>query len=165
MELSNVAHEDGITFRFAGRDDVPAIVALLADDVLGKTREVAGNQELDRYLQAFDDMAAQGGNQYLLAINEPGDIVGCVQITIIPGLSRSGNKRAQLEGVRVAGTARGLNIGTRMIREAHAIAANEGCGLVQLTTDRQRDDALRFYEELGYQNSHNGMKLNLDERQ
>ena len=151
--------KDTVHFRFAERADVAAVVALLADDELGAGREQTGAGALAKYLAAFDDMTAQGDNRYLLAQNAEGEILGCVQITLITGLSRAGAKRAQLEGVRVAGTARGLGIGGRLLGEAHAIAAREGCTLVQLTTDRRRDEALRFYEQLGYDNSHHGLKL------
>lgn len=145
-----------IIIRLASRDDVPAIVALLADDRLGQTREDAGN--LGPYLKAFDDMAAQGGNIALVA--EIGDaVVGCLQLTIIPGLARGGMKRGQIEGVRIAAGQRGRKLGERLIAEAIARARAAGCGLVQLTTDRSRPDAHRFYERLGFAASHLGMKL------
>lgn len=149
-----------IRFRQARRDDVPAIAALLADDVLGTERE---SPDENAYLKAFGDMQAQGGNQYLVAVDSDGDgnILGCAQLVIIPGLSRTGMKRALVEGVRVAAAARGQGIGKRLMAEIHAIAAAEGCGLVQLTTDRARDAALGFYQRLGYVHSHHGMKLAL----
>jgi len=134
-------------------------VALLADDAIGATRETNHVTGMDGYLKAFDAMMAQGGNNYLLAVGSSDDLLGCVQITILPGLSRSGTNRAQLEGVRVASTARGEGVGRLLFAEAHRIARREGCGLVQLTTDKARDDAYRFYESLGYVNSHHGMKL------
>lgn len=148
-------------FRFAERRDVPEIVAMLSDDVLGASRENSDDGTIDLYLNAFDDMMAQGRNNYLLAIGGEGAILGCLQITIIPGLSRSGAKRAQVEGVRVASSARGRGVGHALFHEAHDIARREGCALVQLTTDKRRDDALRFYEALGYVNSHHGMKLEI----
>ncbi len=151
--------DPSVRFRFAGPDDVAAIVALLADDALGQGREVDQDQAV--YLKAFGEMETQSQNKYLLAVDQNDDIQGCVQISVIAGLSRSGMKRAQLEGIRVADAARGQGIGRQLMSEAHAIAKNWGCGLVQLTTDRARRDALRFYENLGYRKSHHGMKLTL----
>jgi ribosomal protein S18 acetylase RimI-like enzyme len=149
---------DDITIRSARRDDVPAIIALLADDPLGRTREDTGDP--DTYLRAFDDMAAQGGNIALVA-EQAGEIIGCLQLTMIPGLSRRGVKRGQIEGVRVSAACRGLGIGERLIRHAIDIARAEGCGLVQLTSDVSRPDAHRFYERLGFVASHAGFKLAL----
>jgi ribosomal protein S18 acetylase RimI-like enzyme len=149
---------DDITIRPAARDDVPAIVALLADDPLGRTREDTGDP--DTYLRAFDDMAAQGGNIALVA-ERAGEIVGCLQLTIIPGLSRRGMKRGQIEGVRVGVACRGLGIGERLIRHAVDLAGAEGCGLMQLTSDISRPEAHRFYERLGFVPSHAGFKLTL----
>jgi ribosomal protein S18 acetylase RimI-like enzyme len=154
---------DDITIRPSRRDDVPAIVALLADDPLGRTREDTG--DLARYLRAFDEMTAQGGNIALVAERRgPGaeEIIGCLQLTMIPGLSRRGIKRGQIEGVRVSAACRGLGIGERLIRHAIDIARTEGCGLVQLTSDVSRPDAHRFYERLGFVASHTGFKLTLD---
>ena len=148
-------------FRFAEREDIPAIVALLADDELGASREKAGPGDEGPYLKAFEQMAAQGFNKYLLAVDEQGARLGCLQITLISGLSRAGMTRAQLEGVRVAKSVRGQGVGQQLFAEAHDIARREGCGLVQLTTDRMRADALQFYETMGYENTHNGMKLKL----
>ncbi len=147
-----------VQFRFALRDDVPTVVSLLVDDVLGAGRESADESGMEVYFKAFDEMESQGGNHYLLAVDLDDSILGCLQITVLPGLSRSGMKRAQIEGVRVARTARGLGIGSKLMNKAHAIAQENDCGLVQLTTDRAREDALRFYEALGYENSHHGLK-------
>jgi ribosomal protein S18 acetylase RimI-like enzyme len=149
---------DDITLRAATRDDVPAIIALLADDPLGRTREDTGDPEI--YLRAFDDMEAQGGNTALVA-ERAGTVIGCLQLTMIPGLSRRGMKRGQIEGVRVSAACRGLGIGERLIRHAMDIARAEGCGLVQFTSDVSRPDAHRFYERLGFVASHAGFKLTL----
>ena len=145
------------TFREAREEDLVAIVALLADDGLGRRRERPGDPA---YADAFRRMAAQPGNVCLVA-EEGHEILGCLQLTIIHGLSRTGMSRAQIEGVRVAALRRGTGLGRRMIEEAVARARAAGCGLVQLTTDRQREDAHRFYEELGFVASHLGMKLEL----
>ena len=148
-----------ITIRKAFADDVPAIAALLADDPLGATREDAG--DLAAYRQAFAAMAAQGGNLMLVA-EQAGRVIGCLQLTIIPGLSRRGVTRGLIEGVRVAAESRGLRIGERLIGHAIDLARQAGCGLVQLTSDNSRGDAHRFYERLGFVASHVGFKLALD---
>ena len=154
-------NNDDMRFRFAERSDVPSIITLLADDPIGASREQANGPDMSVYFDAFEEMTAQGGNAYLLAIERDDTIVGCVQITLIPGLSRSGTKRAQLEGIRVAESARGQGVGRRMMEEAHEIARQQGCGLVQLTSDQARTDALRFYTSMGYVNSHCGLKCAL----
>jgi ribosomal protein S18 acetylase RimI-like enzyme len=152
---------DAITIRPARRDDVPAIVGLLADDPLGRERETAGDPLPAAYWQAFDDIAAQGGNVVLVA-ERAGAVVGCLQLTVIPGLSRRGMRRGLIEAVRVGAASRGLGLGERLVRHAIEIARDAGCGLVQLTTDKSRGDAHRFYERLGFVASHLGMKLALD---
>lgn len=146
-----------LTIREATCADVPAISALLADDGLGRGRERPGDPA---YLDAFDRMSAQPGNACLVA-EEGGTVVGCLQVTVIHGLSRLGMSRAQIEGVRIAASHRGRGIGERLIEAAIARARADGCGLVQLTTDLAREDALRFYERLGFIASHRGMKLPL----
>jgi ribosomal protein S18 acetylase RimI-like enzyme len=140
--------------REATASDVEAVVALLADDVLGQAREAPGDPA---YARAFAAMAAQAGNVLLVA-EEQGALVGCLQLTLIPGLSRRGMTRAQIEGVRVAAAARGRRVGERLVEAALARAREAGCGLAQLTTDLQRGDARRFYERLGFEATHLGMK-------
>lgn len=133
---------------------------MLADDGLGKGREKPADPLHPAYCDAFDRMAAQPGNYYLLAEID-GKIAGCLQITVIHGLSRTGMSRGQIEGVRVAASRRGQGVGEALFREAIVRARAAGCGLVQLTTDKARSDALRFYERLGFTASHEGMKLDL----
>jgi ribosomal protein S18 acetylase RimI-like enzyme len=147
-----------ITIRTATREDIPPVVALLADDPLGASREDANN--LAPYQQAFEAVAAQGGN-YLLIAERDNMVVGCLQLTIIPGLSRRGMTRGLIEGVRVRAACRGLRIGEQLIRHAIELSREAGCGLVQLTTDKSRTDAHRFYQRLGFVASHEGMKLAL----
>jgi ribosomal protein S18 acetylase RimI-like enzyme len=149
------------TIRPARRAEVPVVVALLADDPLGRSREAVGDPLPDAYWRAFDDIAAQNGNALLVA-ERAGTVVACLQLTIIPGLSRRGVKRGQIEAVRVSAACRGLGIGERLVRHAIEIARGEGCGLVQLTSDNTRPDAHRFYERLGFVSTHVGMKLALD---
>jgi GNAT superfamily N-acetyltransferase len=143
--------------REARREDVPEIVALLADDAIGAGREGPAD---DAYYAAFELIAADQRNQLLVA--EADDrIVGTLQLTIIPGLSRHGMLRAQIEGVRVRADQRGQGLGRRMIEWAIEVARGQGCGLVQLTSDKRRPDAVRFYESLGFTGSHEGLKLPL----
>ena len=140
--------------REAVEADIDPIARLLADDGLGRGREAPGDAA---YARAFAAMSAQPGNTYLLA-EIAGAVVGCLQLTIIHGLSRLGASRAQIEGVRVDAGHRGHGIGEKLFEAAFQRAAAAGCTLVQLTTDRQRTDALRFYERLGFEASHWGMK-------
>jgi len=149
--------EAEVTFRTARESDLGAIVRLLADDPLGASREQAGDPLPAAYRTAFAAMQAQPGNELLLATRQD-EIVGCLQLTIIAGLSRLGAARGQIEGVRVASTHRGAGIGEALVREAVARAERAGCALVQLTTDVTRADAQRFYERLGFVPSHIGMK-------
>lgn len=145
-------------FRKANEKDVHAIVRLLADDELGATREKFEEPLPSVYYDAFQAIESQNGNQIIVAVEED-HIIGCLQLTIIPGLARKGMKRAQIEGVRVDRNYRGKSIGEKLFKEAISIAKSEKCGLVQLTTDKQRQDAHRFYDKLGFSSSHEGMKL------
>ena len=144
----------GPVFREAAREDVPAVVALLADDILGRDRE---RGEADAYLTAFDRMRQEAANRIVLA-EQAGEIAGCYQITFISGLSLSAARRAQIEGLRVAASHRGRGLGEAMIRDAEARARAAGCALMQFTTNRTRADAHRFYERLGFTPSHIGYK-------
>lgn len=149
-----------VAIRPAREADLPAIVAMLADDPLGAQREDNRDPLPQPYYDAFRDIAAQRGNLVLVAELD-GQIVGCLQFTAIPGLTRRGMKRGQIEGVRIASGWRGRGIGEQLVRQAIALAREQGCGLVQLTTDNTRPDAHRFYEGLGFVASHVGMKLML----
>jgi GNAT superfamily N-acetyltransferase len=148
--------------RPAGREDVPAIVALLADDPIGATRERIEDPLPAAYYDAFAAIDSDP-NQELLVADAGGTIVGTLQLTYTPGLSRLGSWRATVEAVRVSAAARGGGIGKQMLQDAAARARAHGCRLLQLTTDKRRDDARRFYEGLGFRATHEGMKLLLDE--
>jgi GNAT superfamily N-acetyltransferase len=141
----------------ARRDDVPAVVALLTDDVLGREREQAG---LEPYLAAFDAVDADPAH-YLAVVRDGEVVAGTMQLTLLPGLSRGGALRLQVEAVRVAASHRGTGLGSAMIGWAVEHGRERGATLVQLTTDKQRTDARRFYERLGFVASHEGMKLAL----
>ncbi len=148
-----------ITFRIARRADLPAIVTMLADDVLGQGRE-SGLVD-DVYLAAFDAITAQPGNDVYVG-EADGAVVATAQLTLIPNLSISGTLRAQIEGVRVASSQRGQGTGEALIGFLLSRARDAGAGMVQLTTNKTRENALRFYERLGFKASHEGMKLYLE---
>jgi ribosomal protein S18 acetylase RimI-like enzyme len=149
-----------LTFRRAEQGDLAAIVAMLADDALGRSREDPSLPLDPRYANAFSSIEADS-NQFLAVADRDGEILGCLQLTFIPGLSRRGLWRGQIESVRVASGTRGEGLGERMLQWAIGICRERGCGLVQLSTDKSRADARRFYEKLGFIASHEGMKLAL----
>jgi GNAT superfamily N-acetyltransferase len=138
--------------------DLPALVALLTDDPLGAHRE---STDLTVYERAFDAID-RDPHQFLAAVRDPrGVLVGTMQLTVIPGLSRGGTTRLQIEAVRVADSARGSGLGSAMFAWAHDYGRRHGAGLAQLTTDKTRPDAHRFYARLGYEATHEGLKLAL----
>jgi GNAT superfamily N-acetyltransferase len=147
-----------LLFRTARREDLAAIVALLADDVLGKARDAATVDAA--YQAAFDAIDADSRNELVVA-DDDGAVVACLQLTYIPGLGRHGAERAQVEAVRVRRDRRGSGLGTELMQWVIARARARGCALVQLTTDQRRADAHRFYERLGFEPTHVGMKLSL----
>ena len=146
--------------RDATIDDLPAIVAMLADDIKGATREDASLPLDPGYLAAFAAIAAAPGMRLVVAELD-GRVVGTVQIAVLPGLSRKGASRGYLEAVRIAGDVRGHGLGAELVNWAVEQCRAAGCGIVQLTTQRDRIDAHRFYERLGWERSHIGYKLHL----
>ncbi|MDG4779940.1 GNAT family N-acetyltransferase [Micromonospora sp. WMMD961] len=147
-----------VTYREAVRADLPSVIALLADDVLGKARDFTEVDEA--YERAFTDIDADPRNQLIVA-EQAGELVGCLQITYIPGLGRHGSERSLIESVRVRSDRRGQGLGRDLMTWAIDQARQRGCALVQLTTDKTRADAHRFYLGLGFVASHEGMKLAL----
>ncbi|MDH2423998.1 GNAT family N-acetyltransferase [Sphaerisporangium sp. TRM90804] len=147
-----------VTFRAARREDVPLIVAMLADDPIAAARE--GDPSDEVYRTAFEAIDADP-RQELVVAEVDGRVAGTMQLTFIPGLSRRGGERALIEAVRVAGSHRGQGLGREMMRWAVDRARARGCRMVQLTTDRSRADAHRFYASLGFVDSHLGFKLAL----
>ncbi len=146
------------SIRLATRDDLAAIVRLIADDGLGRGREDLSDTLASCYSDAFAAIEADPNNE--IAVMElDGAVVGCLQLTFIPGLSRQGAWRAQIESVRIASALRGKGLGRGFFEWAIARAKDKGCALVQLTTDKSRAEAHRFYESLGFTASHEGMKL------
>jgi len=146
--------------RAAVAGDLPEIVRLLADDPLGATRERFEDPLPPAYAAAFAAIAGRDGDTILVAV-EADSIVGCLQLTIIPGLARQGMTRAQIEAVRIDSNHRGQGIGEALFGVAIDLAREAGCGLIQLTTDKSRPEAHRFYDRLGFVASHEGMKLPL----
>ncbi|WP_019632164.1 GNAT family N-acetyltransferase [Actinomadura atramentaria] len=149
-----------MTFREATRDDLPAIVHLLADDPLGATRESPGEVIPDAYFAAFAAIERDPNNHQIVAELD-GEVAGTFQLTYIPSLTYTGGERAQIEGVRVAAEQRGHGVGQIMIGWAIEQARARGCRVVQLTTDRQRPQTIRFYQKIGFRPSHMGMKYHL----
>ncbi|MGZ5989286.1 MAG: N-acetyltransferase family protein [Rhizomicrobium sp.] len=147
-----------VTFRDARARDLSVIVAMLADDALGRGREKPQSPEI--YSLAFGRMEGDVNNRVIVA-EQDGRIVGCFQITFIQGLSRAGARRALVEGVRTSSEKRGQGIGEAMMRHAVELARDAGCALVQLTSDKSRTRAHDFYVRLGFEQSHEGFKLDL----
>ncbi|MFC8227584.1 GNAT family N-acetyltransferase [Streptomyces sp. NPDC057287] len=144
--------------RSAALADIPAVVAMLADDPLGAQRE--SPDDLRPYHAAFRRLADDPNQHLVVAVRED-RVVGTLQLTIVPGLSRRGATRSVIEGVRVHADERGSGLGTQLIQWAVDESRRQNCQLVQLTSDVTRTDARRFYERLGFSASHVGFKLTL----
>jgi ribosomal protein S18 acetylase RimI-like enzyme len=149
-----------IQFRTATRYDLSQILHLLADDELGKTREIQSEQTASEYLTAFDEIESDINNELIVA-SQGTEVLAVLQITYIPNLTLKGTKRAQIEGVRVSSKTRGQGLGHKLINYSLQRAKDKGCKLAQLTTNKTRVDAIRFYEDLGFKSTHEGMKINL----
>jgi GNAT superfamily N-acetyltransferase len=145
----------------AAKDDLPEIVRLLSDDPLGAKRETYAVPLPASYHAAFDAIERDDNNDLVVARDE-GRIVGVLQITFIPNITYRGGWRALIEGVRVAADARSGGVGRRLVSWAIERARARGCHMVQLTSDKTRPDAIRFYRELGFTASHEGLKLHLE---
>jgi ribosomal protein S18 acetylase RimI-like enzyme len=152
--------ETEIRFRMATEKDLDAIVAMLADDVLGSQRERYEHPLPTSYLKAFEAITADPNNELIVACDGH-EVIGVQQITFTPYLTHQGGWRATIEGVRTSTSVRGKGVGTKLIKWAIQRAEERGCHLVQLTTDKNRPDALRFYERLGFKATHEGLKLKL----
>ncbi len=147
-------------FRMATEEDLESIVSMLADDILGSKRERYQLPLPTSYLQAFEAIKSDPNNELVVAC-EGDKVIGVQQITFTPYLTHQGGWRATIEGVRTSTSVRGKGVGTLLIRWAIQRAKERGCHLVQLTTDKKREDALRFYERLGFEATHEGLKLKL----
>jgi GNAT superfamily N-acetyltransferase len=155
-----VASKTEPVFRRARREDVPSIVRLLADDPLGAKREKHENPLPSAYHEAFAAIDTDPNNE-LVVVELDGQVVGVLQLTFIPYLTYQGGWRALIEGVRIDSRFRSGGLGRRLFEWAIGRATERGCHLVQLTSDKARPDAIRFYESLGFVASHEGMKLPL----
>ncbi|KGR79047.1 GNAT family N-acetyltransferase [Ureibacillus manganicus] len=153
--------EEKLRFRLATEKDLEQIVSLLADDLLGSQRERYEIPLPTSYIKAFEAITADPNNELVVADNGNEEVIGVLQITFTPYLTHQGGWRATIEGVRTSNSVRGKGVGSELIKFAIQRAKERGCHLVQLTTDKQRQDALRFYERLGFQATHEGMKLKL----
>lgn len=149
-----------LKYREAIESDITTLVALLADDELGANREDPCVPLNQRYLDAFQSIDKDSNNE-LTVVESDGELVGMLQLTFIPYLTHTGSWRCVIEGVRVAKTHRGKGLGASFIKWAIDRARQKNCSIVQLTSDKQRPDALRFYESLGFEATHEGFKLKL----
>lgn len=149
-----------LTFRRATAADLPAIVAMLADDILGAQRETSDPDGMAVYAAAFAEIQADP-NQFLCVAEVQREIAGTCQLSFIPGLARGGARRGQIEAVRVAATMRSRGIGKAMLKWAIEECRSQGCSLVQLTSDKARTEAHSFYDDLGFAATHIGYKLQL----
>ncbi|PRR87943.1 GNAT family N-acetyltransferase [Bacillus sp. NMCN1] len=154
MDLSQM------TCREATREDLDRIVFMLSDDMLGQKRERYTQPLLESYIKAFHSIDADPNIELIVACDQE-EAVGVLQLTMTPFLTHQGGWRASIEGVRTASTHRGKGVGALLIKWAIQCASDRGCHMVQLTTDKQRPDAHRFYEKLGFEATHEGMKLHL----
>jgi GNAT superfamily N-acetyltransferase len=150
-----------LTFRPARRDDVPAILELLMSDEIARSRPVTSSAADAAVWAAFDEIDADPRNELIVAEDAGGAIVGTCQLTFTPSLSRGGAQRMTIEAVRVRADLRGQGAGRAMMGWCLDRARERGCGLAQLTTDKRRTDAHRFYESLGFSASHLGFKIQL----
>tara|TARA_R110000782_G_scaffold128386_1_gene219966 strand:- start:1348 stop:1806 length:459 start_codon:yes stop_codon:yes gene_type:complete len=146
-------------FRQAIRNDVAAIVAMIADDRLGKTRENFQIPLPNSYYNAFENIDADTNQELIVVESEKGEIIGTLQLSFIQYLTYQGGIRAQIEAVRIRKDYRGTGLGTQLFEWAIERAKQRKAHVLQLTTDKKRPDALYFYKKLGFKDSHEGMKL------
>lgn len=149
-----------LEFRQATENDISRLVGLLADDELGATREDSSKPLNQRYIDAFRSID-QDPNNELTIVERDGELVGMLQLTFIPYLTHTGSRRCLIEGVRIANNNRGQGLGRQLIEWAIKRATEANCSIVQLTSDKRRPDALRFYESLGFEATHEGFKLRI----
>jgi ribosomal protein S18 acetylase RimI-like enzyme len=150
-----------LLFRSAKLSDLPEIVQMLAEDPLGAKREHYSTPLLPAYIHAFESIESDPNNEIVLAVNHNDALLGFLQLTYIPNLTHQGRWRAMIEGVRVHAEQRSRGIGQALVEYAIECAQKRGCLMVQLTSDKSRADALRFYTSLGFIATHEGFKLML----
>lgn len=146
-----------LIFREAEMGDLQRVVELIADDAVAARRT---GRYGEPHIRAFETIAASPDNELVVA-ESGGEVIGVMQLTFIPGISRNGASRLLVEAVRVSSELRGQGIGRRLMEHAHERGRARGCALAQLTSDKQRPEAHRFYRSLGYEQSHEGFKLPL----
>ncbi len=149
-----------LTFRKATESDLLAIIQMLADDTLGSARESVDSRVSEVYIKAFEKITADT-NQELTVVEMNGELVATFHLTFIQYLTHQGGLRAQIEAVRTHSGYRGRGIGKEVFDYAIKRAKDKGCRMIQLTSDKQRPDAIRFYGSLGFKATHEGMKLKL----
>ena len=150
-----------LTFREAVEKDLPFMVEMLADDELGSQREDTSNPLNPSYLSAFKNIVADPNNE-LIVVEKDGNLIGMLQLTFIPYLTHKGSWRCLVEGVRIHKNFRGEGIGTRVFEWVIQYASKKGVKILQLTSDKQRPASIRFYEDLGFKSTHEGLKLKLN---
>lgn len=149
-----------MNYRLATTEDLPDLVAMLADDELGALRENPALPLSADYLTAFNHIQTDPNNE-LIVVESADQIIGMLQLTFIPYLTYQGSWRCLIEGVRIHRSFRGQGVGRAVFEWAINQATSRGCQMVQLTSDKHRPDAIRFYESLGFVASHEGFKLKL----
>ncbi|WP_308322891.1 GNAT family N-acetyltransferase [Halomonas sp. SpR8] len=149
-----------LKYRSAKSEDLESLVTLLSKDPLGSQREDSTIPLNSAYIAAFEAIERDPNNE-LLVVELGSSLVGMLQITFIPYLTHKGSWRCLIEGVRIHSDYRGQGFGEKMFEHAISLAKNKGCTIVQLTSDKQRPDAIRFYEKLGFKATHEGFKLTL----
>jgi len=149
-----------LEYRKARERDIPALVNLLVDDTLGATREDVSTPLNPRYTDAFHSIEKDPNNE-LTVVENDGELIGMLQLTFIPYLTHTGSWRCLVEGVRIYKHYRGQGLGTTFLKWSINRAKQRKCSIVQLTSDKQRPDALRFYQSLGFQATHEGFKLKI----
>ncbi len=148
-----------LSFRKATKSDVIFIVEMLADDALGQLREAFGTPLPQKYYTAFENIDSDTNQELMVVENEANEIIGTLQLTFIPYLTYQGGIRAQIEAVRIHKKYRGQGLGEQFFKWAIHRAKEKGAHVLQLTSDKKRPDAIRFYEKLGFKATHEGMKL------
>lgn len=149
-------------FRKATEKDISIIVGMLADDKLGKERENFQDPIANEYLNAFEKINADKNQELIVVENENSEIIGTLQLTFIQYLTYRGGIRAQIEAVRIRKDKRGIGLGKVMFEWAIKRAKEKNAHLLQLTTDKKRPKAIKFYESLGFKSSHVGMKMHFE---
>ena len=161
MTTGSKSQLNDVHFRVANEDDLTSIVRLLADDLLGAKREAFSEPLPSFYTEAFEAIDTDPNNELLVATDDR-SIIGVLQLTYIPNLTHRGSWRAMIEGVRIASAYRSSGLGTELLKWTIERSRARGCRVIQLTSDLQRTEAIAFYERLGFQYTHAGMKLWLD---